>query len=972
MLSELSGLFGLLQAPKDKQSGAEGALDELIFDDVYKEVTPDSELETNVEGEPAPPTEEPAATAMADSEDAKDAGQDEDGQSTDTSDELIPEGVQVVEGQSNADAIEATQEPPVDHVDAIEVETKVAINGHVTIKPDGSPAERGAPKPVTFAKHTGATSTSSQSKVHDDMSDPVATVVQTEEPSAEVAETPTAPSDAKAALALTASSLTPDVTRQPEIVADRLVMRQAEQKAGAVTPLSYTQVPAGKDAVRSSNLGGRHSEKVTQEPSGAMQKGVHRPANSITGGPNPERIDVEVSGAGSATEASVKEGVIAQHVFVASQKPSRAGKTREPILSGQVSSIPRPQVEGSSLVDSSISARVQAPSQDVPKAIERGRPIWRSALAIQRSAGRNLASPAYQSGISTQGGMTNRAESSANGTSVRQATSTSGMAITAHHDAAQGRSDVNAEPTIAAKADVDVNSGSSKAEAVVQRVPGSSVQKAAQVESLPVQGIPSQEMTHATTSEPVTASANDAGSFVDIMSSAVSSNIPTNSAGTTLRSALFPDGEAVSLAVPQAAQRSPSPGPEFPEMAPSWDATETRFAVIADGDADSEQIVGSPSAERSARSNHVFKPEPLLRDTQNTPIAGSDRMTPIDPIHISTLKGSAPTQAQPSITSHAPSSRPSVMEGPAATGAKNISEVFEGGVTSATGSNQAVSAASTAASSVASIPDKAVATFREIPAKVPVLTGDTSIQLTRAAASPDISPIDVKSDSDEAPAASNAQTPPVFRSSRAAAHSDTVSVGTGSRPSIDLPSTSPAGDSVVGQMDPSELSDDKVLPGDAIGVTSGDIRSASASMHAASPPSARAEHTSAVMRQIADAATTGTPNSDGSIELQLRPDELGLMRFKMMHGEHGMTMHISAERPETLDMLRRNIDQLSRYLDELGYESTSFTFGDGHTGSNPGGGRAMPVTAQDVPQLTDSPDTAPPLSIASGGLDLRF
>ncbi|MBU2959577.1 flagellar hook-length control protein FliK [Citreicella sp. C3M06] len=920
MLSELSGLFGLLQAPKDKQSGAEGALDELIFDDVYKEVTPDSELETNVESEPASPTEEPAATATVDSEDAKDAGQDEDGQSTDTSDELIPEGVQVVEGQSNGDAIEATQEPLVDHVDAIEVETKVATNGPVTIKPDGSPAERGAPKPAIFAKDTDVTSTSSQSKMLDDMSDPVATVVQTEQSSAEVAETPTAPSVAKAALSLTASSLTPDVTRQPEIVADRLVMRQAEQKADAVTPLSSTQVPAGKDAVRSSNLGGRHSEKVTPEPSGAMQKGVHGPANSLTGAQIPEHIDVEVSGVGSASEASVKEGVIAQHVFVASQEPSWAAKTREPILSGQASPIPRPQVEGSSLVDTLISARVQAPSQDVPKAIEQGRPIWRSALAIQRSAGRNLASPAYQSGVSAQGGMPNRAESSANGTSAHQATSTSGMAITAHQDAVQGRSDVNAKPTIAAKADIDVNSGS----------------------------------------------------FVDIMSSAVTSNVPTNSAGPTLRSALFPDGEAVSIAVPQAAQRSPSLRPEFPEMAPNRDATETRSAVIADGDADPDQIVGSPPAERPARSNPDFKPEPLLRDTQNTSTAGSDRMMPIDPIQVSTLKGTAPTQAQPSITSHAPSPRASVIEGPAATGANNISEVFEPGATSATASNQAVSAAATAASSVASIPDKAVATFREIPAKGPVLTGDTSIQLTRAAASPDTSPIDVPSDSDEAPAASNAQTPPVFRSSRAGAHFDTVSVATGSRASIDLPSTSPAGDSAVGQMDRSELSDDKVLPGDAIGVTSGDIRSASASMHAASPPSARAEHTSAVMRQIADAATTGTPNSDGSIELQLRPVELGHMRFKMMHGEHGMTMHISAERPETLDMLRRNIDQLSRYLDELGYESTSFTFGDGHTGSNPGGGRAMPVTAQNVPQLTDSPDTAPPLSIASGGLDLRF
>lgn len=444
-------------------------------------------------------------------------------------------------------------------------------------------------------------------------------------------------------------------------------------------------------------------------------------------------------------------------------------------------------------------------------------------------------------------------------------------------------------------------------------------------------GVASKRNVHAALPEPVSAGASNSGAAVEISLSEVASTLAMKSDKKPMRGALFPDGEAAP-----------------------------------------QQIVGSPRAERPARSSALFEPAPMIRESATTPIAGSDQMMGIDPIQVSNPTGTAATQAKPDNTLHAPIPRAPSMERSSAMDATNLSEISEAGALARTSPKQSVSSVATKAISAVAMPGKASVPFGETPAMISKSEGDVSIQFTRPAASPGPSRAGGTLSPDEAPVASTAQVPPMFRSSRAVGRREAANISAGNQPSIDQ-STAPArGGAIAGQLETSEIAGDVMSPGDTTGVSSGEIRTASTSFHMAAPPAARADHASAVMRQIVDAATTGTPNSDGSIELQLRPDELGHVRFKMMHGEHGMTMHISAERPETLDMLRRNIDQLSRYLDDLGYESTSFTFGDGQAGGNSGGDRAIPVIAQDGPQITDSPETIPPLSIASGGLDLRF
>ncbi|MGR3377431.1 flagellar hook-length control protein FliK [Salipiger abyssi] len=129
------------------------------------------------------------------------------------------------------------------------------------------------------------------------------------------------------------------------------------------------------------------------------------------------------------------------------------------------------------------------------------------------------------------------------------------------------------------------------------------------------------------------------------------------------------------------------------------------------------------------------------------------------------------------------------------------------------------------------------------------------------------------------------------------------------------------------------------------------------------PP--RQENALPIVRQLVEAMSGNT--GDETIELKLNPEELGHLRFRMVQGEQGLALTISAERPETLDLLRRHVDQLARHLSELGYDSASFNFGEeqsGHhgRGTTPGGQAAMAEPAT----------VSPPPPAASGGLDIRL
>jgi flagellar hook-length control protein FliK len=85
-----------------------------------------------------------------------------------------------------------------------------------------------------------------------------------------------------------------------------------------------------------------------------------------------------------------------------------------------------------------------------------------------------------------------------------------------------------------------------------------------------------------------------------------------------------------------------------------------------------------------------------------------------------------------------------------------------------------------------------------------------------------------------------------------------------------------------------------------------------------------------VMRQLSSAFRSG---AEKSAELLLNPAELGRVRISLVTAETGITVNIVADRPETLELLRRHSDQLAQEFLDIGFETTAFAFGH-----NTGGG----------------------------------
>jgi len=113
---------------------------------------------------------------------------------------------------------------------------------------------------------------------------------------------------------------------------------------------------------------------------------------------------------------------------------------------------------------------------------------------------------------------------------------------------------------------------------------------------------------------------------------------------------------------------------------------------------------------------------------------------------------------------------------------------------------------------------------------------------------------------------------------------------------------------------------------------------------------------------------------DRPVELTLSPEELGRVRMTFTTGDGTLTMNLSADRPETLELLRRHIEILAQDFRDLGFANLSFSFA--------GGGDPQGADGQSGPTMTDRNDeeaaarTLSPVGtgnrIEAGGLDLRL
>lgn len=119
-----------------------------------------------------------------------------------------------------------------------------------------------------------------------------------------------------------------------------------------------------------------------------------------------------------------------------------------------------------------------------------------------------------------------------------------------------------------------------------------------------------------------------------------------------------------------------------------------------------------------------------------------------------------------------------------------------------------------------------------------------------------------------------------------------------------------------------------------------------------------------------------TRQPDRPMEIQMSPEELGRVRMALSTSESGVTLVITAERPETLDLMRRHIDQLAQDFRRMGYENIGFEFrngGSGAQGGHTGSGKSVDLQSDldgnATPQETESTATQP--RSATSGLDLR-
>ena len=125
-------------------------------------------------------------------------------------------------------------------------------------------------------------------------------------------------------------------------------------------------------------------------------------------------------------------------------------------------------------------------------------------------------------------------------------------------------------------------------------------------------------------------------------------------------------------------------------------------------------------------------------------------------------------------------------------------------------------------------------------------------------------------------------------------------------------------------------------------------------------------------RHIAQQLAVAVSNPTGqATEIALYPEELGRVRMTMTAVEGSIVLNLSAERPETQDLLRRHIELLSQAFEDLGYTSIDFTFGEGHQQADTpeGADEHTPLAAE----LEENPSAdVGVVTYVTTGVDLRI
>lgn len=137
---------------------------------------------------------------------------------------------------------------------------------------------------------------------------------------------------------------------------------------------------------------------------------------------------------------------------------------------------------------------------------------------------------------------------------------------------------------------------------------------------------------------------------------------------------------------------------------------------------------------------------------------------------------------------------------------------------------------------------------------------------------------------------------------------------------------------------------------------------------------ARPEATRLVAAQMTEALINAQNNK---VEIALNPKELGHVRMVLSTTETGVSVSITAERLETLDMMRRHIDQLAEEFRRLGYADIGFEFsgGDARGTFDEGTGESSQDQQAELNSHRGLPEPVPEKiarAVQTRGLDLRI
>lgn len=141
-------------------------------------------------------------------------------------------------------------------------------------------------------------------------------------------------------------------------------------------------------------------------------------------------------------------------------------------------------------------------------------------------------------------------------------------------------------------------------------------------------------------------------------------------------------------------------------------------------------------------------------------------------------------------------------------------------------------------------------------------------------------------------------------------------------------------------------------------------------------PETRASPLVAPLAPAAQIVTVLSQTAEGTIELILAPAELGRVRMELVPEGEILRITVAVERPETLDMLRRNADVLLVEIRQAGFTGAHLSFGSwgGQKSSDPAPGPQENPPAEDAAPGMPPPffRPSPAASAAGAGLDLRL